>query len=239
LFEIFFGSVLSVILGALLAATILILKPVEILTEAPKDKTLDATKIYFFQGSKEYTPSQRWRFKRDSLVQGHSVRLNEDELNTWIEDVYPKLPIEQKKPAKPKPQGKGKDGAAPTKETDSSAPFIQTGTPNFRLTAETLRVGVVYYVNLFGYASFQVVAQSEGTFEKPKDDAEPITFKPSTFYVGSLPVHKLLMLKTIIFGRVIDTFELPADVTGAWAKLADVKVENRELVCTVPTAPTS
>ncbi len=239
LFEIFFGSILSVVLGALLAATILILKPVEILTEAPKDKTLDPTKIYFFQGSKEYTPSQRWRFKRDSLVQGHSVRLNEDELNTWIEDVYPKLPIEQKKTVKPKPQGKGKEGVAPAKDADRSAPFIQTGTPNFRLTAETLRVGVVYYVNLFGYASFQVVAQSEGTFEKPKDDAEPIRFNPSTFYVGSLPVHKLLMLKTLIFGRVLDTFEFPTDVTGAWRKLAEVKVENRELVFTATTLPAS
>ena len=111
LLEIFVGSILSVLLGALLAATILILKPVEILTVAPKDKKLDATKIYFFQGSKEYTPAQRWRFKRDSLVQGHSVSFNEDELNTWIEEVYPKLPIESKKPAKP--QAKGKPGAAP------------------------------------------------------------------------------------------------------------------------------
>jgi hypothetical protein len=237
LFEIFFGSILSVVLGALLAATILILKPVEVLTEAPKDKTLDPTKIYYFQGSKEYTPSQRWRFKRDALVQGHSVRLNEDEINTWIEDVYPKLPIELKKTAKPKPQGKA--GAAPAKEADSSQPFVQTGTPNFRLTSETLRMGVVYYVNLFGYASFQIVAQSEGTFEKPKDDADPIQFKPSTFYVGSLPVHKLLMLKSLFFGRVLDTFEFPADVTGAWAKLADVKVENRELVFTAPTQPAS
>ena len=238
LFEIFFGSILSVVLGALLAATILMLKPVEVLTEAPKDKTLDPTKIYFFQGSKEYTPSQRWRFKRDSLVQGHSVRLNEDELNTWIEDVYPKLPIELKKTAKPKPQGKG--GTAQPKDADSSQPFIQTGTPNFRLTAsETLRMGVVYYVNLFGYASFQVVAQTEGTFEKPKDETEPIRFNPSTFYVGSLPVHKLLMLKSLFFGRVLDTFEFPADVTGAWSKLAEVKVENRELVFTAPAAPAS
>ena len=232
LLEIFVGSILSVLLGALLAATILILKPVEILTEAPKDKKLDATKIYFFQGSKEYTPAQRWRFKRDSLVQGHSVSFNEDELNTWIEEIYPKLPIESKKPAKP--QAKGKPGAAPAKEADASQPFIQTGTPNFRMSAETLRMGVVYYVNLFGYGSFQVVAQTEGTFEKPKDDDEPIRFTPSTFYVGSLPVHKLLVLKGLIFGRVLDTFEFPTDVTGAWAKLADVKVENRELVFTAP-----
>jgi len=239
LFELLFGSILSVLLGALLAATILILKPVEILTEAPKDKSLDPTKIYFFQGSKEYTPSQRWRFKRDALVQGHAVRLNEDEINTWVEDVYPKLAIEVKKPAKPQAKGKSKDAAAPAKEADSSQPFIQTGTPNFRMTAETMRVGVVYYVNLFGYASFQVVAQAEGTFEKPKDETEPVKFVPSTFFLGSLPVHKLLMLKNLIFARVVDTFEFPEDVKASWAKATEVKVVNRELVFTVPAQPAS
>jgi hypothetical protein len=239
LFEIFISSILSVLLGAVIAATILILKPVEILTEAPKDKPLDATKIYFFQGHKDYTPSLRWRFKRDSLVQGHSVSMNEDELNTWIEDVYPKIPLEQAATKKPNVPAKvkGKD-AAPVKPSDSSQPFIQTGTPNFRLTSETLRMGVVYYVNLFGYGSFEIVAQSEGTFEKPKDNKEPIRYTPSTFYIGSLPVHKLLMLKGPIFKRIVDTFEFPAELTEAWSKLADVKVENRELVLGAPAATT-
>jgi hypothetical protein len=234
LIEIFVGSILAVLLGAVVAATILLLKPVEILTEAPKDKALDPSKIYYLQGRKDYTASQRWRFKRDSLAQGHTVSVNEDELNAWIEDIYPKLPIETKARTT-KPTAKTKAGEkAPTAKPDAAGPFVQTGTPNIRLTRDSLRVGVVYYVNVFGYASFEVVAQSDGTFEKPKHDDEPIYFRPSTFYLGSLPVHKLLGLKSIVFGRVVDTFEFPADFESLWAKLAEVKVENRELVLAMP-----
>ncbi|HLP03463.1 MAG TPA: hypothetical protein VK163_15660 [Opitutaceae bacterium] len=235
LVEIFVGSILAVVLGAVVAATILLLKPVEILTETPKDKALDPTRIYYLQGRKEYTASQRWRFKRDSLTQGHTVSVNEDELNAWIEEIYPKLAIETK-PRTTKPAAKKPGEKAPAKKPEPAQPFIQTGTPNFRLTSDTLRVGVVYYVNVFGYASFEVVAQCDGTFEKPKKGDEPVYFRPSTFYLGSLPVHKLLGLKRIIFGQVVDTFELPAELEATWAKLADVKVQNRELVLGMPAS---
>ncbi len=225
------------VLGAVLAATILVLKPVEILKEPPKDKALDATKIYYFEGRKEYTAGQRWRFKRDSLVlQENSVRVNEDELNTWVESVYPKLPIESKSAkAKAKTPAKAAPGkATQPKKEEAPQPFIQTGSPNFRLTSDSLRIGVVYYVDVFGYASFEVVAQCDGTFETPKDDTEPIYFKPSTFYIGSLPVHKLLMLKGLVLDQVFKTFEFPSDVAEAWTKLSEAKVENRELVLVMP-----
>lgn len=226
LIEILVGSVLSVLLGAVVAATILLLKPVEILKEPPKDKALDATRIYYFEGRKDYTAGQRWRFKRDSLVQGHTVAISEDELNAWVENIYPKLPIETRPPAKPK--GKGKE-ALPPKKDDGPQPFIQTGTPNFRITSESLRIGVVYYVNCLGY-SFQIVAQTDGTFEKPRDDEDPIYYQPTTLYLGSLPVHKLLLLKGLVFNQVVNTFEFPADMMETWTKLSAVRVENRELV---------
>lgn len=234
LIEIFVGSILSVLLGALVAASILLLKPVEVLKEPPKDKALDATKIYYFEGRKDYTASQRWRFKRDSLVQGHTVSITEDELNAWVENIYPKLPIETKPPVKAN-KAKGKPAVA-AKKDDGPQPFIQTGTPNFRLTSESLRIGVIYYVNVFGYA-FQVVAQTDGIFEKPRNGEDPVYYKPTSFYIGSLPAHKLLMLKGLIFGQVVDTFELPADMMDTWAKLAEVRVENRELVLGMPAAP--
>ncbi len=236
LYEVVIGSILAVVLGALVAASILLLKPVEILTEAPKDKALDPTRVYYLQGRKDYTASQRWRFKRDSLTQGHTVTVSEDELNAWVEEIYPKLPIETK-PRTTKPAAKKAGDKAPAKKPEPAQPFIQTGTPNFRLTSDALRVGVVYYVNLFGYASFEVVAQCDGTFEKPKRGDEPVYFRPSTFYLGSLPVHKLLGLKRIIFGRVVDTFEFPADLEATWAKLDAVRVEKRELVLAMPSRP--
>jgi len=230
LLEIVVGSILSVVLGAILAATILVLKPVEVLKEAPKDKELDATKVYYFEGRKEYTAGQRWRFKRDSLIQGHTIRVNEDELNTWIEEIYPRLPVETKAAkAASKPKAKGKANEAAAKEADGPMFSIETGTPNFRVTSDTLRIGVIYYINVFGNA-FQIVVQSAGTFEKPRRDEDPIYYKPSALYIGSLPAHKLLMLKPLILRQVIDTFEFPADLQAVWAKLAEIKVENREVV---------
>lgn len=228
--EIFVGSILAVLLGAAVAAVILVLKPVEVLAEAPKDKALDPSRIYYFQGRKDYVAGKGWRFKRDALVQGRSVSVSEDELNTWIEEVYPKLPIE----TQPRAGAKAKPGAKPAKKDDSSQPFIQTGTPNFRLTAETLRMGVVYYVNVFGFLSFEVVAQSDGTFEKPRRGDEPVAYRPTTFYLGSLPVHKLLLLKAPLFRQVVDSFEFPGDLATAWTRLADVRIEKRELVLGMP-----
>ncbi len=230
LVEIILGSILSVLLGAVVAATILVLKPVEVLKEAPKDKELDPAKVYYFEGRKEYTAGQRWRFKRDSLVQGHTIRVNEDELNTWIEEIYPRLPVETKAATKPKAKA---GEATPKKAADGPLFSIETGTPNFRVTSDTLRIGVIYYINVFGNA-FQIVVQSAGTFEKPRRGDDPVFYKPSVLFVGSLPVHKLLMLKPLILAQVIDTFEFPAELEAAWAKLAEVKVENREVVLVRP-----
>ena len=229
LLEIFLGSILSVLLGAVVAATILVLKPVEVLKEAPKDKALDPAKVYYFEGRKEYTAGQRWRFKRDSLMQGHTIRVNEDELNTWIEEIYPRLPVEPKAPAK----GKAKAGEAAPKKADGPLLSIETGTPNFRVTSDVLRIGIVYYVNVFGNA-FQIVVQSAGTFEKPRRDEDPVFYKPSVLYVGSLPVHKLLVLKPLVLRQVADTFEFPTELERVWAKLTEVKVENREVVFVRP-----
>ncbi len=232
LIEIILGSILAVLLGAVVAATILLLKPVDVLKELPKDTALDASKIYYLAGRKDYTAGQRWRFKRDSLAQGHSVRVTEDELNAWIENIYPLLPIETKAPVKPKAKAKTPAAAAAGADAGDQ-PLIQAGTPNFRVTTDTLRIGVIYYINVFGY-SFQVVTQTAGAFEKPRRGDDPIYFKPSTFYIGSLPVHKLLMLKPLAFGQVVNVYEFPNDLVELWKKLEVVRVENRELVLGMP-----
>lgn len=227
LVEIIIGSILSVVLGALLAATILIVKPVEVLKEPPKE--VEAGKIYYFAGSKDWNAGQQWRFKKDSLAQGHSVRVSEDELNAWVENIYPMLPVETVRPAP-----KGKDGKTPARKPSAkngeAGPPIQTGTPNFRLMGDTMKIGVTYYVDLFGWWSFSVVAQTEGTFIKPKRGDAPIYFQPDSLYVGSLPIHKLLVARPIVFSQLVNTFEFPADLKQTWAKCAEVKIENRQLV---------
>jgi hypothetical protein len=220
LFEVVVGSLLSVLLGVVLAATILILKPVEVVKELPKEPV--AGKLYYLEGKKDWNAGRKWMFKRDAFLQGHSVSVTEDELNTWVDNIYPS--------ATPPPSGKKdkKEEAAAA----ANKPLISTGTPNFRLMGETLKCCVVYEVNVFGY-SFNVAAQAEGAFAKPKGK-DTIEFRPDVFYVGSLPAHKLLVLKALIFKQVVGCFELPGDLVGIWAKLGDVKIEKKQLVFTLP-----
>jgi len=214
LIEVLFGSLLSVLLGVVLAASILLLKPVDVVKELPKEPV--PGKLYYLEGRKDWNAGRRWMFKRDALMQGHSVSVTEDELNAWVGNIYPA----------PTPPG-------PSKK-DEPKPLISTGTPNFRLMGETLKVCVVYDINVFGYA-FKVVAQAEGAFVKPKGE-DTIVFRPEVFYLGSLPAHKLLVLKSIIFGQVVGCFELPEDLVQVWGKLSEVKIEKQQLVLSIPEA---
>ena len=214
LVEVFVGSLLSVLLGVVLAAAILVLKPVAVVKELPKEPV--AGKLYYLEGKKDWNAGRRWMFKRDAFLQGHSVTVTEDELNAWVDNIYPA-------PTPPSPSKK-----------DEPKPLIATGTPNFRLMGETVKFCVIYDVNVFSY-SFQVVVQAEGSFLKPKGE-DTIEFRPEVFYVGSLPAHKLLILKPLIFKQIVDCFELPADLVQAWAKIAEAKVEKQQLVLTIPEA---
>ena len=212
LVEVVIGSVLSVLMGVVLAATILILKPVDVVKELPKEPT--PGKLYYVEGKKDWNAGRKWMFKRDAFLQGHSVSVTEDELNAWVENIYP---------APPPPAASKKD---------EPKPLIATGTPNFRLMGETLKFCVAYEVDVFGY-SFRVVTQAEGAFLKPRGK-DAIEFRPEVFYVGSLPAHKLLLLKPLIFDRVVNCFELPDDLVKIWTKLGEAKIEKRQLVLTIP-----
>ena len=218
LIEILFASVLSVLLGILTAASILFLKPVEVVRELPKEPV--AGKMYYVEGRKDWNAGRKWMFKRDALLQGHTVSVSEDELNAWVDNVYP-APL-------PPPSAAAKD------KKDEPKPLITTGTPNFRLMGETLKLCVVYDVNIFSY-NFKVVAQAEGAFAKPKGK-DTILFRPEVFYIGSLPAHKLLMLKGLIFDQIVNCFELPDDLLQAWSKLEAVRIEKQQLVLAIPEA---
>jgi hypothetical protein len=240
-FEIVCGSVLSLVLGVVAAATILIFKPVEVLETVSSTKELDPAKIYFFQGRRDSNAGQRWRFKKDSLLQGHTVRFNEDELNTWIENVYPKQSIEYKMAAKFRAQARAKETGKPIppdtndKSGEETPEFgsIKVGTPNFRITGDTLRIGVFYYFTIFD-ETFVVVAQADGAFAKGKDE-EVYSFVPNTLYLGSLPVHKLFTLPQLVQKQLLNTFELPEDLVEAWANIKDVKLVQRELLLQGPS----
>jgi hypothetical protein len=213
--EIILGSLLSLVLGILLAALYLVLKPVEIVTEMPKEPKAKA--LYYLEGRKDWTGGRRWMFKREAFIQGRSVRVTEDELNAWIESIYP--------PPPPAPA----DKAAAEKEI-AELPFLQARTPTVRILGDELEIGFICQLTAFGF-SRPVVAQARGSFVKT---ASEIVYEPNTLYFGSLPVHRLGPLANLVFKRLEGMYEFPADLTTAWAKLVDARLEKRQLVLSNP-----
>lgn len=203
--EIVLGGILSVILGALLAAIFLAARPMKVVKELPKETEVGV--VYFLEGRKDYEASRRWMFKRDVFVQGQTVELTEGELNYWVESVYP----------------------PPAKDAPNDAIF-SVGTPQFHIADDELKAGALCRLNLFGMV-YQVAVQSAGGFAKVGDKFE---FRPRELLVGGLPAHQLGPLGPIIFRQVAGAFVPPEDVAAAWARLTDAHVEGNVLILAGP-----
>ncbi|MES1166853.1 MAG: hypothetical protein ABUL68_02525, partial [Pseudomonadota bacterium] len=108
--EVIIGAVLSFVLGVLLAATLLILKPVPTVRELPKEPV--AGVVYYIEGSKDATKGKLWASKHQMLATGTSVTLSEDELNA----IFAPIP-DKTKPAPTPPAQKGQPGAPATPAT--------------------------------------------------------------------------------------------------------------------------
>ena len=202
--EIILGSILSVLLGALLAAFFLAARPLKVVKAIPEE--VESGVVYFVEGKKDYEASRRWMFKRDVFVQGQSVEATDGELNFWIGSVYP----------------------PPAKGASDSAMF-SVGTPQFRIVDDELKIGALCRINI-GFVH-EIGVQSAGGFVK---DGDTFKFRPREMMVGGLPAHKLGPLGTILFDRLAGAFVPPEDVAAAWAKLTDVHVEGNVLILAAP-----
>ena len=214
LFEIIAGSALSILLGLVLAALFLIFKEVSSVDQVPKDKKSGV--VYFVQGRKDWNSGRRWLLKREAFVQGHSISISEDELNAWIEAIYPPV-----LPAAPAAKDKEKK--------DADSPWLQPGTPNVRVAADAVTLGVVCDLNIFGLTT-KLVLQSEGHFAKSKG---AVVFQPNTIFIGSLPLHRFGIAKGFAFRSLAGLYQFPADLEKAWEKLTDVQVDHNQLALTV------
>jgi hypothetical protein len=203
--EIVLGSILSVVLGALLAALFLAARPMKVVKEVPEEA--EANVVYFVEGRKDYEASRRWMFKRDVFVQGQSVEVTAGELNYWVGSVYP----------------------PPAKDAPNDAIF-SVGTPQFNIADDELKAGVLCRLNVFTLVH-EIAVQTAGGFVKTGETYE---FRPREVRVGGLPAHKLGPLGQIIFKQIAGAFVPPEDVAAAWAKLNGVHVEGNVLVLAGP-----
>ncbi len=184
--EVIIGAALSLVLGVILAAAVLVLRPVQTVRELPKEPVRDA--VYYIEGSKDSTKGRQWAAKHKLLNDGTSVALTEDELNAAF---YVSAP-----PGKtPPPPEKAKAGAkakapAPAPAPEPPAPaevaanegLIVPGAPNFRIHDNLLQVGIPCTLNVYGF-KLSVIVMATGGFGKGGDG---VVFVPETFYLGSL-----------------------------------------------------
>lgn len=228
--EVILGAVLSFLLGGVLAAAVMIARPVKTVRELPKESERQREVVYYIEGSKDSTKGKTWQAKRQQLVAGESVALTEDELNAAL---GPKTPAPAPAPAAPAPKGKGPapkapapaPAAEPAAAVANTGGLIAPGAPNFRIHDNVLQVGVPCTLNVYGF-QLPVVVMATGGFAKTSDG---VVFAPDSFYIGSLQVNRLPALQGFVTRKILAAQPIPEDLDTAWKKVSDASIEGKTL----------
>jgi len=188
--------------------------------------------VYFVQGSADASRSRQWMRKRQMLLEGTpgEIAFSEEELNSWLSSGAPK---KDKKPARAvsKPTTPAKPGApkaAPPAEIPEDLLVLET--PNVRIRDSIFQIGVPGSLNLLTF-SLPIVLQSQGNFEKSGD---VWVFKPSTFYLGSMPLHRIPGFTDQVVKRLMSSSLVPEDALASWKRVSEVAVDGKALKITIP-----
>jgi hypothetical protein len=231
--EVTCGSVLSVLVGILLAAVFLVFKPVEIVKEMPKAEERKLGTVYYVEGTNDATRAKLWRAKRKALLEGTpgEIVFSEDEINSWLAAGSDANAPE---PAKPAPAPKAAAAKTPPPKAGEAPPapppgeFFTLASPEVRI-ADTFQVGMRGTFNYAG-SQFPVVVQAQGGFEKQGD---VLVYQPDALYIGSLPIHTIpraLPWGVSKLAAWLSTSQtLPENAVGIWKRVSTVTVEGRQV----------
>ena len=210
-FEVIFGAALSVILGVILAVVFLVLKPVAVLKELPKEPVPGT--VYYIEGTRELSKTRELMSKRRLLNDGTAVAFNEDELNTLA------------MPSTPAPGSKVMELPQPPVVTE----FVTPGQPNFRIREGVMQVGVPVQLSAFEL-QHKVILQMRGGFRK---DGDVLAFNAAQVYVGSLPLDRLPKAKEELLKRIYAQAKVPEELSTAWSKVSNATVEGAKVAVTM------
>src|SRR5690349_8667857 len=79
--EVILGALISLVLGVLIGALVLLFRPVVVVKEMPKEDARERDAVYFVEGSRDATKGREAAAKRKAFVEGQTVTVIEDELN--------------------------------------------------------------------------------------------------------------------------------------------------------------
>lgn len=232
--EVILGALLSAVLGVVIGAALLILKPVAVVKELPKEPV--AGTVYYIEGSRETAKAKQALAKRKAFAQGQSVTVNEDEINSLVTPAGPPGTPPAPKPGE-KAAPKAGDKAAPKadeKAAPAAAPvaggMLAAGTPNFRIRDGAMQIAVPVTINLLDLGQ-KVTVQARGGFAK---QGSGFVFEPGTLYVGSCPVQRLPFVGDYVRKQILSAQAVPEDIATSWAKLASVTIEGDTLKLAMP-----
>jgi hypothetical protein len=229
LFEVTLGALLSLALGVALAFCLLVLKPVEVVKELPKEEERQAGTVYFVEGAKDPARSKGWMRKRQMLIDGApgEVALSEEELNAWFSSGAP-AKVEKRPVPKAAPGAKGQPEPA-----EEPTEVLTLDVPNVRIRDSVFQVGIPGNLNLLTL-TLPVVVQTQGTFAKGSEMWE---FKPSTMYLGSMPLHRIPGFTDMLMKKLMHSNVVPEDAMATWKRVSDVSLDGKTLKLTIaPTA---
>ncbi len=209
--EVILGAILSLLLGVVLGAALLIFKPVVMAKEMPPAKDRQPGAVYYVEGLRgDASRAKQALAKRKALMEGQSIKVTEDEVNSLVSASA--APTVAAKP--------GEAPAAPASET------VSTGTPNVRIREGVMQVGVPVTLNVLGLEQ-KLIAQARGAFEK---DGDRFVYVPREMYLGSCPVHRLPFLAGYVRGKLLSSEQVPDDIAAAWSRFTTVAIEGNALV---------
>lgn len=217
--EVILGAALSLILGVVLGAVLLILKPVVRVAEAPAEADRMRGTLYFVEGAKGSNPRQATE-KAKAFVEGKSVTVIEGELNALAAAAIP--PVVEPKPGQPAPAGAA---AAAAPEA-----FLTPRTPNVRIREGVMQLGLPLTISTLGMTR-DVIAQARGTIAH---DGKMFVFKPDDAYLGSLPLQRIPFVVGFVEKKIMEAQQIPTEVVQAWQRLSNVQIEGNALKLTVP-----
>jgi hypothetical protein len=216
--EVILGALISLVVGVLLGAGLLIFRPVVAVKTMPKAEAVIPNAVYFIEGSRDSTRGRDAAAKRKAFVEGRTVSVIEDELNALAG------------PASTFAAAPAGAAAAPKSPDQSGDEILTTGNPNFRIHDGALQVGVPATLSLLGMSE-RVIVQTRGGFVKRGD---ALVYDPEVFYVGSLPVQRLPIVAKFAREKFLSAQMIPDDVKAAWMKVSKVTIDSKMMTLTMP-----
>lgn len=205
--EVALGALLGCLCGLLVACVYLMFKPVKTVSQPEKEPV--AGVVYYQPGTSDAGRGRQWLAKHKRFLAGGSIEVNEDELNAWVAAEL---------------------GAAASGDSAGGSKFFTAQKPNFRIDDGVLQVGFMCKVDYFGLSrDLQVIARG-----KVVRDGSSFAFDADEFYLGSCPLHKLLLVGSPLIATLSRLHPVSDELKAAWAKVSDAQVDGRVLRLTVP-----